>query len=226
LNKTLLLFDLDGTLLVTHGAGVRAMVRAGRRVFGDHFSLDGVLISGGLDPDLVRRAARLAGEVEPRAHERFQELYAVELSRELETCEPRAQALPGVHALLTALRQRRDVTLGLLTGNYRRTGALKLSCVGIGLDWFALHVWGDQAPTRPALVAHAVRESCGVTPDRVIVIGDTPRDVECAKANGCRCLAVATGGYAHDDLVQTGADVVAADLSDPSVLLAMMASSQ
>jgi phosphoglycolate phosphatase-like HAD superfamily hydrolase len=65
-----------------------------------------------------------------------------------------------------------------------------------------------------------------VTPDRVIVIGDTPRDVECAKANGCRCLAVATGGYAHDDLVQTGADVVAADLSDPSVLLAMMASSQ
>jgi phosphoglycolate phosphatase-like HAD superfamily hydrolase len=218
MNPTLLLFDVDGTLLLTHGAGVRSMARAGRKVWGEHFSLDGIVVSGGLDPDLARQAARLEAAFDEAEHVRFQELYAAELKAELETCEPRPQALPGVLELLESARAKPGVTLGLLTGNYRATGELKLSSVGISRGWFSSTIWGDQAPTRAGLVARALAEHGRARPCDVLVIGDTPRDVECAQANGCRCLAVATGAYSVADLIRAGADLALEDLSDPEPL--------
>jgi phosphoglycolate phosphatase len=131
-----------------------------------------------------------------------------------------------VGSLLALLAERADVTLGLVTGNYRQAAPLKISAAGLSPGSFSLGAFGDEAPTRPELVALALgrwsERGARPDPDRVIVIGDTPRDVACAHANGCRCLAVATGWHSAETLRVAGADAVVPDLSDPSMLLGML----
>ncbi len=219
----LLLFDIDGTLLIGHGAGSRAMTRAGKAVCGEAFSLRGVLISGGLDPLIYAGAARNMGLEDPeRLHDAFRERYLLELQAELAAAERKPQALPGVRALLSLLAARSDVVIGLVTGNYRRAAPIKLQSVGLRHEAFALGAFGDEAPTRAGLVRLALgRSPRRIPPEDAIVIGDTPRDVECARANGCACLAVATGGHSMDELRAAGASRVVADLSDPDALLQM-----
>lgn len=212
--KHLLLFDLDGTLLLTHGAGVRSMQRAGQSVWGPGFSLEGVMIGGGLDPLILRQAlAKLDQTLEDALHERFKGEYLSELQREL-VATKEAHQLPGVAQLLAEVRAHERSLLGLLTGNYSHTGIAKLQAVDIEHEWFEISIWGDEAATRPEMVALAMRRAGDVAPERVVVIGDTPRDVDCAHRNGCRCIAVATGGYSAEELADTGADLVLADLSD------------
>ncbi|HEU5074887.1 MAG TPA: HAD hydrolase-like protein, partial [Polyangiaceae bacterium] len=82
--------------------------------------------------------------------------------------------------------------------------------------------WGDAASTRPGLVRHALSLHPDVLPAAVIVVGDTTRDVECAKVNGCRVLAVATGATSKDELLQAGADIVVDDLADPAPLFTLI----
>ncbi len=221
--QPLLLFDLDGTLLLTVGAGARAMDRAGKRVWGEAFSIASVNFAGSLDPVVVQEATRAARIVlDTAAHTRFRSLYASELREELLRPESQAFALPGVLSLLEGLRSSGNASLGLLTGNYEETGSLKLEAVGIDPTWFSPRVWGDAAPTRPDLVRHAMQLT-GHPPDAVIVVGDTPKDVHCAKVNGCRVLAVATGSCTKRELLEAGADHAVDSLDDPSPLLAMLA---
>jgi phosphoglycolate phosphatase len=223
----LLLFDIDGTLLLGHGAGRRAMERAGRALLGEAFTLDGIDFGGALDPWIFEQAARRAGIADARAHhDAFRAAYLVELRRALEAGEVRPEALPGVGSLLALLAERADVTLGLVTGNYRQAAPLKISAAGLSPDAFSLGAFGDEAPTRPELVALALgrwsERGARPDPDRVIVIGDTPRDIDCAHANRCRCLAVATGWHSAETLRAAGADAVVPDLTDPSRLLGML----
>lgn len=220
--KTLLLFDLDGTLLLTHGAGVRSMQRAGQQVWGGSFSLDGVMIGGGLDPLILKQAlSSLGHDLEHDAHERFKAMYLQELQQEL-TSNPSAHALPGVPELLSQVRNHEGSLLGLLTGNYSSTGIAKLRAVNIEHSWFDISIWGDEADTRPGLVQVAMARAGNVTPERVVVIGDTPRDIDCAARNGCRSIAVATGGYSREELQDAGADLVLDDLSNASALWAFI----
>jgi phosphoglycolate phosphatase-like HAD superfamily hydrolase len=100
---------------------------------------------------------------------------------------------------------------------------LKLGAVGLNPDWFEIHALGDEAPSRPDLAALALRRyerrfGAAIDPGAVVVIGDTPRDVHCAKAHGCVAFGVATGRYTVDDLRREGADVVVEDLADASPL--------
>ena len=93
--------------------------------------------------------------------------------------------------------------------------------------WFTITSFGDEAATRADMVALAlqkyeVRFKKQIAPDRVIIIGDTPRDVQCAHAHDCLCLAVATGSYSEQQLQDAGADVVVSDLADSAPLLAML----
>ena len=128
----MLLFDLDGTLLLTGGAGSRALHRAGRAIFGERFSFDGVVISGGLDPLLYAEAAsRSAIEDAHLHHERFHSLYLEALAEELEHGRDGVRVLPGIEALLGRLNGEAGITLGLVTGNYRRAAPLKLRAAGI-----------------------------------------------------------------------------------------------
>lgn len=224
----LVLFDLDGTILSTMGAGLRAMQRAGRLLFGDLFDLDGVCAGGMIDPHLFRMAFSASGH-EPSGDlaAAFVETYASELSDELERTNDDVSILPGMTELLDAVHVAEHTALGLLTGNYTRTGPIKLAAAGLDAERFEVRVYGDDGPDRPSLVPvgmarYAERRGETIESRDVIVVGDTPKDVECAHAHGALCLAVATGPYDLDALTTAGADMVLADLSDPGPLWAML----
>lgn len=227
----LVLFDIDGTLLHGHGVGSRAMENTGRALVGPRFSLATVDFAGALDPWIYAEAARIMGIADPETmHERFREAYLIELAREIARADPPPAILPGVAEALAALRSHAGVTLGLMTGNYRNAAPLKLRAVGIDPTQFTIGAFGDDASTRPELVPVALerwkRAGVEAKAERVVVVGDTPRDVDCARRNGCRCLAVATGKHSMEILEQAGADAVVRDLTDLRPLLQMLAAIQ
>ena len=220
----LLLFDVDGTLLKSHGGALRAMTRAARRLFGPTFSLDEVDRNGRLDPNIIAAALKLHGlEATPKQLDAFRTNYIEELRTELRLF----WLLPGAIELLEQLRAVEDVVLGLVTGNYAEVARIKLLAVGIDPAWFVANGFGDQAATRSELVRRAIQSAASLVERSiqrrdVIIIGDTPRDVDCAKANGCACVAVATGNYGVEVLAATEADVVLRDLTTPAPLWAML----
>jgi phosphoglycolate phosphatase-like HAD superfamily hydrolase len=226
----LVLFDLDGTLLSTQGAGMRAMARAGASLHGDGFHFDGIVAAGGLDPLLFAAAAIRCGvECNHDTHAQFADAYFAMLEEELTIAasEGRVRVMPGVMELLSALHAHEGVTLGLLTGNYGRTAELKLRAGGIDPAQFVVRSFGDEAPDRPGMVPVAMKryESLhgrAVEPRDVVLIGDTPKDVEAAKAHGCIALAVATGPFGVEPLMAAGADAAVEDLSDASALWEML----
>jgi phosphoglycolate phosphatase len=213
----LVLFDIDGTLLRAHGVGARAMTRAGCRLLGPGFTLDGIEFGGALDPWIFRQAAQRLGPPDrSHLHTEFRDLYLVELAQELERSAERPEILPGVAAALAAVSADSRMTMGLVTGNYARAVPLKLRAVGIDPAQFVVGAFGDDAPPRPDLVRLAMeqwRARPDPDPRRVVVIGDTPRDIDCAKKNGCRSIAVATGWHTVEQLEAGGADVVLRDLT-------------
>ncbi len=230
--NTLLLFDIDGTLLRTHGAGMRAMDVVARRLFGPGFHWEGIQVSGHLDPLIFAEAAAINGldDVDTH-HEAFRDQYILQLQEELQANRDRVRAERGVHAILDTLRQRADqqgdVVLGLLTGNYRQAGPIKLKAVGIDPGWFEVTAFGDEAPSRADLVPVAMQryetlKGQPIAPHRVVVIGDTPRDVACAAAHGCVSFGVATGRFRVDDLHQAGAHTAVENLDDPTPLFALI----
>lgn len=217
----LILFDIDATLLRTEGAGVRAMVEAGRELFGPRFSAEGVEVSGRLDtliiPDMLRRAGAPPTPANVAAVRRE---YARRLEADLSRPGVRT-ALPGVLDLLAALVAR-GPALGLLTGNFEETGSIKLRAYGIDPSRFHVNVWADDSPHDPpsrdhlppvAFDRYRSRFGRPVAPQSVTIIGDTPHDVRCAKIHGCRSLAVATGKFSQEVLAAAGADRTVPDLS-------------
>jgi phosphoglycolate phosphatase len=231
----LYLFDIDGTLLVTGGVGIRAMELAGQDLFGPTFSAAGMEFAGRLDPLLLDELLhRNSVAVRAENHRRLRARYAERLP-ELITSMPRTRALPGVHALLATLTAGEarcaEVVTGLLTGNFRETGEMKLRACGIDPAGFSPAVWGDESPHSPAERDHLpgvamarYRRDFGrdIHPGSVVVIGDTPHDVRCAQRSGCRCLAVATGKYSREELLAAGADAALADLADTAGVVRLL----
>lgn len=222
----LILFDIDGTLLHSQGVGGNAMERAGRRVLGPSFSLEGIDFGGALDPWIYREAASRMGRSDAHEHhDAFHEAYLVELALGLESGHV-PSIIPGVDAALRGLAEWTQVTLGLVTGNYAKAAPMKLRAAGLEPSQFVLGAFGDEGPTRPDLVRLAIEKWAlrGAEPDRrrVVVIGDTPRDVDCAQKNGCRSIAVATGRHSFEQLRATEADEVVRDLADLCALLDRM----
>jgi phosphoglycolate phosphatase-like HAD superfamily hydrolase len=221
----LLLFDIDGTLLLTERAGVQAMQAAGRALYGERFSLEKVDLAGRLDPHIWRDGlAQIGLEPSEELHASFQSAYERALEERLRA-RPTARALPGVLALLEHLRGLDDTTLGLVTGNYAATGSLKLRAAGIDPAWFPVAAWGGDGAHRRELPPVAMRrfaERAGraIAAEHVVVIGDTPSDVDCARANGCRGVAVATGpSFSSAELRAHEPDLLLEDLSDSATLL-------
>jgi phosphoglycolate phosphatase len=233
MHRTLLLWDIDGTLLLTDGAGMRGMARAGRKLYGDSFRWEGISASGRLDPLILEDALERNGLApSDDGHRQFHDVYLEELAIELELVKERARAMPGVKAAIMALRERartsNDVVQGLVTGNYVRAAPLKLRACGFDPEWFDIGAFGDEGRTRPDLVALALtrchqRFAWRPDPKRVVVIGDTPLDIDCAHAHGCIAFAVATGRHRANELRAAGADIVVEDLSDPAPLFELLA---
>jgi phosphoglycolate phosphatase len=228
--KKVVLFDIDGTILWTDGAGRRAVHRALEEVFGAS-APNGHEFDGKTDPQIVRELMRLAGMSAGEIEERLPAALAryVELLRaELGDADHADKVYPGVAPLLDALEARDDVLLGLLTGNVRDGAMVKLAAVGIAHARFRVGAFGSDHADRPELPAIA-RERAERVLGRpvagrdVVVIGDTPADMGCGRGIGARAIGVATGRYSEDDLRACNAAAVFADLSDtPAVVRAIM----
>jgi phosphoglycolate phosphatase-like HAD superfamily hydrolase len=216
----LILFDIDATLITTSRAGLAAMEDAGRERFGPAFSVESTEFAGRLDPLILADLLRDNGlEVTPASLAAMREGYRRHLPGRLR--ERRCAPCPGIPELLSALRDHGGAVLGLLTGNFAETGQIKLRACGIDPEQFAIRVWGDESPHPrpsrdhlPEIGLARYRERFGpIEPQRVTIIGDTPHDVGCARAHGCRSLGVGTGMHTPDVLRRAGADHALGDLS-------------
>jgi phosphoglycolate phosphatase len=226
----LVLFDIDGTLLRSDGAGKRAIHRALLEVFGatgpDDYHLDGKT-----DKQIVRELMRFEGHADERIDASMHdllELYLRYLQEELVAATGRARLLPGVPELLEALEARRDVILGLLTGNLERGARAKLAAVGLDFDRFRVGAFGSDHEHRPELPAIARTRTKGtlgvdIRGEAMVVIGDTPADLTCGRSLGASAIGVATGRYSVDELLQHDPVAAFRDLSDTgSVLRAIL----
>jgi phosphoglycolate phosphatase len=222
----LLLFDVDGTLLLTGGAGKRAILSTGQKLFGDTFNAD-LDTDGKLDTQIYKELGKLNPTlVMEHRQDEFREAYLKLLEFEL-SWDNKSFLMPGIMELLNVLRQRPEVTLGVLTGNYGLAAKAKLKAVGLQDEWFPITAFGDEAVTRPDLVELAMKryhdlKNEKLEPKEVVVIGDTPKDVACAQAHGCVAFAVATGKWSVEELQATRADVVVDNLKDASKLLGLL----
>lgn len=219
----LILFDIDATLLTTTRAGLISMAEAGRRLHGEAFDIGEVEFAGRLDPLILADALRRNGHDPSAARMRaFRDEYVRCIEARLR--EPGlAKTCPGVTDLVDALEGIPGVTLGLLTGNYPESGMMKLSAAGLDPARFPVRAWGDDSPHDPPSRDHLppvamerYRERCGseIGGQRVVVIGDTPHDVRCARVNGCRVLGVGTGIFTAERLLAEGADHATPTLED------------
>jgi phosphoglycolate phosphatase-like HAD superfamily hydrolase len=224
----LVLFDIDGTLVLTGGAGIRAMNRACEDITGHRDVLEGVPIAGRTDWIILQDALARQGRALDRSllHE-LRDRYVQHLREEIELPGRGVKGvMPGIRELLDALRARADVAVGLLTGNFAEGARVKLEHFDLW-KYFPCGAFGDDASDRNALVPVAIQRAreCGVadaSPSDVLVVGDTPHDIACAHAVGARPVGVATGSYSIEDLRASGADVVFPDLSDTRTFLRLL----
>lgn len=225
--QKLILFDIDGTLLWTDGAGRRAIHAALRAELGLEGPFDGVRFDGKTDPQIVREllaAARHEAEVPETRVEAICRRYVALLREELEAGGREMQVFPGVIDLLDSIDARADALVGLLTGNLMDGAMLKLRAAGIPPERFRVGAYGSDAADRRALPPIAVERAAllmGRTPERdeVVIIGDTPNDMRCGEALGVRAIGVATGNYTTDDLRRAGGHAVFDDFTDPLPVL-------
>ncbi len=224
--RTLVLFDIDATLLNTQDAGVVAYEMASVKVFGVAFSFVNVPLHGRLDSenyaDAVRRHGLGVDHVEHA--DAFQSAYAIALEKVAEDRDG-FEACPGIVSLLACLADLPEIQIGLLTGNWEKTGRFKIQAAGIDDTIFRCNAFADHGEHRDELVPvarHQFKSLHGTVPDRIIVIGDTPRDVQCAKAGQAEAVAVATGVFDAEALRVTGADLVVENLFPTESLLGFL----
>jgi phosphoglycolate phosphatase-like HAD superfamily hydrolase len=219
------LFDIDGTLISSAGAGKAALEAALAEEFGLADTTHDLVLSGRTDLSILCDLLRTFDIPDTPANRlRLRGAYLRCLPACLAGCQGRV--LPGIASLLEALRARGDVALGLLTGNVREAARLKLGHFGL-FEHFAFGGYGDVHLDRDDVareaLAEARRHAGAVDPRRVWVIGDTPLDVRCARAIGARAVAVVTGWHGRDELSCCAPDLLLDDLSDPGPLLACWA---
>jgi phosphoglycolate phosphatase-like HAD superfamily hydrolase len=216
----LVLFDIDGTILLTDGAGKRAIHRALIEVFGGTGPHDH-RFDGKTDPQIVRELMRIEGHADDHIDAHMSpllELYVAYLDEELRVGAHGVRVMPGVCDLLDALETRGDILLGLLTGNLEAGARAKLGSAGIDPRRFRVGAYGSDHETRrelPALAQRRAREELGVDVHGadVVVIGDTPADIDCGRGIGARAIAVATGHFSVDELWGHNPAAVFPDLS-------------
>jgi phosphoglycolate phosphatase len=214
----LLLFDIDGTLVDCGGQPKPLFGEALEEVYGARGDLPGYDFSGKTDPRIVVDLMSAAGVPEPVIHERMSELRDAYLGRLEKRLEPEhVRILPGVVELLTTLAERDDLVLALLTGNWERGAGIKLGSVGLR-RFFEFGSFGDGQTDRrdlPPVAWARAAQHCGRSfrPEETWIVGDSLLDVDCARAHGIPCLAVATGRTEFAALEAAGADTVLDDLT-------------
>jgi phosphoglycolate phosphatase-like HAD superfamily hydrolase len=220
--KRLLLFDIDGTLIQSGGAGIEALKRALKERFQIEDDLLDIEFAGMTDSGIVLNILKKHKiSSTPENSTAFLDSYVHFLSEELP--RRKGKLLPGVLKLLERLKARKHVVLGLLTGNVSRGAQLKLEHYGV---WhlFEFGAFADDHHDRNELGAFArarAKEKHGreFSAEEIDVIGDTPRDIACGKAFGARTIAVATGAWSREKLAKHNPDYLIDDFSDVDRLI-------
>jgi phosphoglycolate phosphatase-like HAD superfamily hydrolase len=227
--KILLLFDIDGTLLTSGGAGVHALRLGLKDQFGIDDDLDGIEIAGRTDSAIARQV--LAKHALPETAENlaaFFDGYLYHLALLLPKMQGRL--LPGVLSLLAALQSRDEAVLAILTGNLARGAELKLTHYGVW-HFFEFGAYADDHHDRNQLGHFAKTRACerhGIEfpAQRIFVLGDTPHDVSCARAIGAQAVAIATGNFSREQLAAAAPDYLFDDLSEVNAVLHALGLSQ
>jgi phosphoglycolate phosphatase-like HAD superfamily hydrolase len=222
----LVLFDIDGTLLNTDGAGKRAFSRALHKVFGWDTDLAQVSFAGATDLLVIRNLIDEYGHPydEAQVQQFFRQL-PVELE---ETVKDAGHTLhPGVPELLAALEKRPDVLLGLVTGNIASCARIKLRIFELE-KYFPFGGFGDDHPERADIARAAIARARERLPEGAhlagtFLIGDSLSDVAAAREVGATCVAVTTGWHSHRELAAAGAHHIVDDFSDTRGMLELLA---
>jgi len=223
----LILFDIDGTLVLSGGAGMRAMNKAFEELFDVVDVLDGISLSGRTDAMIIQEAMRKARvSDEPDMMDYFKNRYFELLPAEMEQTGSQKGVMPGISDLLPALEERPHVHLGLLTGNWETSGRIKIGFFQLN-DYFPFGAFADDSSDRNALVPIAVERfgmysGKAVTPKQIFVVGDTPKDIECTKPHGVVSVAVGAAHYDSKQLAEHNPDVLFDDLSDVDAVLSVL----
>jgi phosphoglycolate phosphatase len=224
----LVLFDIDGTLITSRGAGRRAMRTALERVFGAAGGIDQYDLRGRTDTRIVHDVMGALGWEPARVKERlddFFEAYLGGLTSEIGDGR-HVVTLPGVSAVVARLAQSAGALLGLVTGNIEEGARIKLLPTGL---WphFRVGAYGSDPMARrrlPSLAARRAQALVGYpfAATDVVVIGDTPHDIDCARACGAVAVAVTTGQYTRDELLAERPDHLFDDLADVEKVKAIL----
>jgi phosphoglycolate phosphatase-like HAD superfamily hydrolase len=224
----LFLFDVDGTLVTARGAGRRAIGEALRQTYGTAGDVEHYDFRGKTDPRIVfdlMRGAGIADDAIERGLSACFDAYTRELERQIGDGS-RVIVLPGIAEVVRALSTRDDALVGLLTGNIEAGARVKLRPTGL-FPLFRVAAYGSDSMDRRKLPAIACERARRVTGsdfsfDRVTIIGDTPLDVDCARACGAVAVAVATGFHLHAELAACAPDLLFTDFSDVSAAVAAL----
>ena len=220
----LVLFDIDGTLLLSGGGGKRALNRAFFELFGAAEAFEGIPVAGRTDHLIFEDAVARAGvSVTTESRAAFYSCYFNFLHEEIQKPGPRKGLMPGVQELLDRLAHRQDVVLGLLTGNFYEAAKIKLTYFDLWHQ-FSCGAYGDDGVERRDLVPVAVKRARALGENiksvaQVIIVGDTPLDIECASATGALSIAVATGSFNTSTLRSHGADNVLPNLLNSNAFI-------
>lgn len=224
----LILFDIDGTLCLTGRAGWRAMNRACHEVVGTDDAMANVEFAGRTDWSILTDVmAKYGRTVDAALLADLRDRYVRHLADEIQHPGTGVKdVMPGINPLLEQLQGRDDVALALLTGNFLEGARIKLEYFDLW-KYFPCGAFGGDASSRNDLVPIALTRArqCGIVngePSKVLVVGDTPNDVECALVAGATPVGVATGGYSAADLRAAGAEIVFQDLADIDSFLGLL----
>ncbi len=226
--RKLLLFDIDGTL-VTGGPAKDAFHRALLDTYGTAGDIDGHEFSGKTDPQIARELLDGAGLPANEIDEGLMSLWSrYTANLEVGLVDRPMQSLPGVNQLLETLRTHSDVAMGLVTGNIVKGAELKLGSVRLN-DHFELGGFGSDHEFRNELPGIAIRRAeeewnVHFHGQAVVVVGDTPRDIECGRHVGAETIAVATGNYSAEELVAAGAHQTFESFADVAPVLGALVS--
>ena len=222
----IVLFDIDGTLLKSGGVGRISMERALKRVFGSVGKSE-YHYDGKTDRQIVRDLMRLDGLPDEQIDAQMDVLleeYVARLTEELASGNRSVLLLDGVRELLDALDRQEKVVVGLLTGNIQQGAQAKLSAAGLDPSRFRVNAFGSDHELRPELPAVAQRRASellgiDIKGNRLVVIGDTPADIQCGEAIGARAIGVATGRYSVEQLGTYQPYAVFESLADTEAVL-------
>ncbi len=220
MKRKLILFDIDGTLVLTGGLAGRLMVESISRVLGRPIQWNIRDFVGNTDRNIIRTLLRRNGATEAMLENLAKNALTMYLQRLREEIrQPRViRVLPGVRKLLKRLENDPRFVLGLLTGNMQESARMKLEPVGL-YRYFPIGAFGDDALKRNELPPFALQRAekyyrCFFEPEDIWIVGDSANDIRCAHANHLRCLAVGTGISDESELKDYQPDVLLPDLSD------------